>query len=457
MSELFDQNSKLAAQFINAGDVHDILRKKMLVDGFDFVLDIQNSCGVRLTDAITGEEFLDFFSFFASSPVSVNHPKLTTPEFREKIGRIAAFNKPSNSDLYSVEMAEFVDTFCRVAVPEAFKYLFFIDGGALAVENGLKVAFDWKVKKNFLKGYREEKGHQVIHFKEAFHGRSGYTMSLTNTDPNKVQYFPKFNWPRITNPYIKFPLEENLNEVIALENRAIDEIYAAIKENKDDIALIIIEPIQAEGGDHYFRKEFLMKLREIADENEILLMFDEVQTGLGLTGKMWAHQHYVTPDIVSFGKKMQVCGIMVTDRIDDIEDHCFRKSSRINSTWGGNLVDMVRSTRNLEIIEEDNLVENAAKMGKYLLDNLQDLQHEFPELISQSRGLGLMCSFDLPTPELRKEFVEECYKNRLLILPCGQKSVRFRPVLNVSKGELEEGLKIIKNVLYLIGSKNNNI
>ncbi|MGE5400635.1 MAG: L-lysine 6-transaminase, partial [Ignavibacteriales bacterium] len=390
---------------ISADSVHEVLKKKMLVDGFDLVFDHQRSHGVHLVDARTGEAYLDFFSFFASSPVGLNHPKLNNPEFREKIGYIAALNKPSNSDLYTVEMAEFVDTFCRVAVPEHFKYLFFIDGGSLAVENGLKVAFDWKVRKNFAKGYKEEKGQQVIHFKEAFHGRSGYTMSLTNTDPNKILYFPKFNWPRIVNPKLKFPIQDNLSEIIKMENQAIDEIYAAIKNNPDDMAALIIEPIQAEGGDNYFRKEFFQKLRDITLENDILFMFDEVQTGLGLTGKMWAHEHYLVPDIMSFGKKTQICGIMVSDRIDDVEEHCFRKSSRINSTWGGNLVDMVRSKRNLEIIEEDNLVENAEYTGKILLDGLLNLQETFPKLISNVRGLGLMCAFDLPDPELRKEFI----------------------------------------------------
>ncbi|MCU7497547.1 MAG: L-lysine 6-transaminase [Ignavibacteria bacterium] len=443
-------NTNLSFESISAETVHEVLRKKMLVDGFDLVFDHNRSYGCHLVDARTGEAYLDFFSFFASSPVGLNHPKLSSPEFREKIGYIASLNKPSNSDLYTVEMAEFVDAFSRIGVPEHFKYLFFIDGGSLAVENGLKVAFDWKVRKNLQKGIKEEKGQQVIHFKEAFHGRSGYTLSLTNTDPNKIMYFPKFNWPRITNPKIKFPLEENLDEVVKLENRAIDEIYAAIKNNPDDIALIIIEPIQAEGGDNFFRKEFHRKLREIADENEILLMYDEVQTGIGLTGKMWAHQHYIDPDIVSFGKKMQICGIMVSNRIDDVEDHCFRKSSRINSTWGGNLVDMVRSKRNLEIIEEDNLVENAELQGKLLLEKLFDLQEDYPELISNVRGLGLMCSFDMPGVELRKEFLNLCYAHKLLILPCGTHSIRFRPSLTITGEELIEGLKIIEKVLYLM-------
>jgi len=344
-------------------------------------------------------------------------------------------------------MAKFVDTFSRIAVPDYFKHLFFISGGSLAVENGLKTAFDWKVKKNFKSGKKQELGQKVIHFKEAFHGRSGYTLSITNTDPVKTEYFPKFNWPRITNPKIIFPLEDNLDFIIAQENLAIEEIKNSIALNKDDIALIIIEPIQGEGGDNFFRKEFFVKLREIADENDILLMFDEVQTGVGLTGKMWAYEHYVKPDIISFGKKVQVCGILVNNRIDDIEDNVFKKSSRINSTWGGNLTDMVRSRRYFEIIEEDKLIENAENIGKYLLTKLKEVQSEFPKLISKTRGLGLMCSFDLPSSEIRKSFLESLYENNMIILGCGKSTVRFRPPLITTKEHIDSGIKIILNSL----------
>lgn len=431
---------------ISAENVHDILRTRMLVDGFDLVLDLKNSHGLTLVDEKTGDEYLDFFSFFASNPLGMNHPKMNTNEFKEELA-IAAMNKPSNSDIYTTEMAKFVDVFSRVAVPDFIKHLFFIEGGALAVENGLKVAFDWKVRKNFIKGYTEEKGKQVIHFKEAFHGRTGYTMSLTNTDPVKIAFYPKFNWPRITNPKIKFPINDNLKEITELENIAINEIYSAIKNNKDDIALIIIEPIQAEGGDNFFRKEFHIKLREIADENDILLMYDEVQTGIGMTGKMWAYEHYVKPDIISFGKKVQVCGIMVNDRIDDISDNVFKKSSRINSTWGGNLTDMVRSRKYFEIIEEDNLIQNAELVGNYLLQNIYELQREFPEFVSNARGLGLMCSFDMPNPEIRKTFLTELYKNKLIMLGCGKSSIRFRTPLIVSNEDIDKGFEIIREVL----------
>ncbi len=431
---------------ITAQNVHDNLRKKMLVDGFDLVLDLERSHGLTIVDRRTGSKYLDFFSFFASSPLGLNHPKINTAEFREELA-LASMNKPSNSDVYTVEMAKFVDTFSRIAVPDSFKHLFFIDSGALANENGLKTAFDWKVRKNFIRGYKEERGHQVIHFREAFHGRSGYTMSLTNTDPVKIAHYPKFNWPRIINPKIKFPIEENLDEVLRLESQAIEEIRSAIKNNKDDIAVIIIEPVQGEGGDNFFRKKFFIKLREIADENEILLMFDEVQTGIGMTGKMWAFEHFVEPDIVSFGKKVQVCGILVNDRIDDISENVFKKSSRLNSTWGGNLTDMVRSRKYFEIIEEYNLVDNAHIMGNYLLNNLKDIQSEFPEFVSQARGLGLMCAFDMPSSELRAKFLKELYMNKLIMLGCGTHTVRFRPPLVITKEHIDEAMSIIRNTL----------
>ena len=446
--DIMEQNS-----FIPADKVHETLAKNMLVDGFPIVLDLENSQGSKLIDLKTGESYLDFFTFFASSPFGMNHPKLTTEEVKKEL-LLAAVNKPSNSDIYTTLMAEFVDAFAKYAKPDYMKYLFFISGGALAVENALKTAFDWKVQKNFMKGYKEEKGTQVIHFKQAFHGRSGYTLSLTNTEINKVKYFPKFNWPRITNPKITFPINENLDKIIELENKAANEIHKAIKDNQDDIASIIIEPVQGEGGDNFFRKEFFMKLREIADENEILLIFDEVQTGFGITGKFWASEHYVKPDIIAFGKKAQVCGIMVSSRIDDVPENCFHKSSRLNSTWGANLVDMVRSKHILKIIDEEAMVENSKIMGEYLLSKLFELRDEFPSLISQPRGLGLICSFDLPSTELRNKFKDRCFKNKLIILGCGEKSIRFRPRLNITKDDLDEGLNIIKKILtYIVSNK----
>ena len=286
----------------------------------------------------------------------------------------AALCKVTNSDVYTTHMARFVQTFSRVGIPSYLPYAFFVSGGALAVENALKTAFDWKVRKNFQKGYRREMGHKVLHFDQAFHGRSGYTLSLTNTaDPRKTQYFPKFDWPRLSNPKLEFPLNaERLADVQKREKLALAQAKTFFHEHKDDIACVILEPIQGEGGDNHFRVEFLEQLKALAHENDTLLVFDEVQSGVGITGSFWAHQVYgVEPDIISFGKKTQVCGILAGKKLDEVEGHVFQTASRINSTWGGNLVDMVRFDRILEIIEEDNLVENAGHVGVYLLEHLE--------------------------------------------------------------------------------------
>src|ERR1041385_4401310 len=352
---------------INPSDVHSVIGQYMLLDALDFVVDLKRSEGSYIYDSKTNRRFLDFFTFVASMPIGMNHPKMQTPEFLEKLTYVA-LNKPTNSDALTIEMAEFVDAFARFAKPDYFPYVFFVEGGSLAVENALKAAFDWKVRNNFAKGYKEERGTQVIHFQRAFHGRSGYKLSLTNTEPVKVNLFPKFKWPRVVNPAIRFPLNEaNLKAVEQAEETALHQIKDSTRQNKDDIPAISLEPIQGEGGDNHFRKEFFVELRTIADENDIMLIFDEVQTGIGLTGRMWAHESFLKPDMISFGKKAQVCGFMCSARIDEIPDNVFKVASRLNSTWGGNLVDMVRSQRYLEIIHEDRLVENASSVGTHLL------------------------------------------------------------------------------------------
>jgi len=430
---------------MDAGKVHEALGRHMLADGYDMVLDMELSSGRRLWDARKGRWYLDMFSFFATLPLGMNHPKLEDEAFRKKLLAAALVN-PTNSDIYTAEFAEFVETFGRVGIPSYLPHAFFVAGGTLGVENALKAAMDWKVRRNFRKGHARELGHQVIHFREAFHGRSGYTLSMTNTaDPRKYQYYAKFDWPRIVNPKLSFPVDDaEIARVMKVEGQAIAEIKAAFVERQDDIAAIIIEPIQAEGGDNHFRVEFIRALRQLADENEALLIFDEVQSGVALTGRFWAHQHFgVQPDLVAFGKKMQVCGMLAGPRLDEEPENVFRVSSRINSTWGGNLVDMVRAQRYLEIIEEDRLVEHAAKVGAHLLKGLEDLAASMPNVYSNARGRGLMCAIDLPDGPTRDKVADKAYDMGMVILGCGPISLRFRPPIDVQAAEIDEALGIL--------------
>jgi L-lysine 6-transaminase len=426
-----------------AADALKSLEEHILMDGFRIVFDLEKSRGSYIFDAAHGKQLIDFYGFFGSVPVGFNHPYFDQPEVQEEL-LCAAKTKIANSDVYSEQYAEFVETLVRVAgYPPLNRYLF-IEGGALAIENCLKAAMDWKVRKNMAAG-RGERGTEILHFRHAFHGRSGYTMSLTNTDPRKTDLFAKFNWPRVSTPSIDYSLGEAEREkgVIEREKKSEAEIRKFIADRGVDIAAIILEPIQGEGGDNHFRGEWLQKLREICDENEMLLIFDEVQTGLGTTGKMWCSQHFgVTPDLLAFGKKVQVCGVMAGPRLDEVADNAFRMPSRLNSTWGGNFTDMVRSKHFLRIIEQENLAENARVMGDRIVTGLRELAGECP-IISAVRGRGLFIAFDLPTPELRDQVWKELYDRGLLVLKSGERAIRFRPALDITAQVVDEAMEIL--------------
>jgi len=434
---------------VSPQDVQASLQKHVLADGFDLTFDMEKSKGVYIYDAKYNRTLLDFFTCFASVPLGYNHPKMLNDEEFKKNLMLAALTNPSNSDIYTTQYAQFVETFDRIGIPEYLPHAFFISGGALAIENALKVAMDWKVQKNFARGYTKEKGFKVLHFEHAFHGRSGYTLSLTNTLPNKTKWFAKFDWPRVSVPYMNFPYSDaNHEDLLRREQLSVAQIRKAFEDNKDDICAIIIEPVQSEGGDNHVRKEFLETLRELADEYEALLVYDEVQTGVGLTGKFWCHEHFgekARPDIIAFGKKMQVCGILAGRRIDEVEDNVFKVSSRINSTWGGSLVDMVRSSKIMEIIEEDNLCDNAALMGEYLQNGLSEIA-ERHTVISNVRGKGLLTAFDFPDKAIRDSFIKKGFENNIMYLGCGERSVRFRPALIIEKSHIDIGLDMLEQL-----------
>ena len=439
----------LAGSQIEPDRVHQELSRSMLVDGFDLVLDLQRSAGSYLVDARDGRRFLDMFTFVASSALGMNHPALADDkEFRVELLN-AALNKPSNPDVSTVAMAGFVETFSRVLGDPALPHLFFVEGGALAVENALKVAFDWKSRHNEARGIDPALGTRVLHLRGAFHGRSGYTLSLTTTKPVSVARFPKFDWPRIDAPFIRPGLDGPAMD--ALEAESLRQARAAFEAHPHDIACFLAEPIQGEGGDRHFRPEFFKAMGRLCDEYDALLIFDEVQTGCGLTGTPWAYQQLgVQPDAVAFGKKTQVCGVMAGGRVDEIADNVFSVASRLNSTWGGNLADMVRARRILEVIEADGLFDHAAEQGRYLLARLDELAQDLPAVVHDPRGRGLMCAFSLPTTADRDEVVRELWQRCVIVLPSGEDGVRFRPALTVSRHEIDAAISAVRGALTAV-------
>jgi L-lysine 6-transaminase len=430
---------------IHPKNVHETLKRHQLADGFPLVFDLERSHGSWLFDARTNEEYLDCFTCFASWPIGYNHPRMSEPEFRRELD-VAAANNPANSDLYTESMARFVEAFATRVTPPSHPWHFWISGGALAVENTLKVAFDWKAQKL---GRTELDANcddlAILHFKEAFHGRSGYTMSLTNTDPLKTGLFPKFRWPRVHNPAIEFDHEGNIaNDIEASERKSVREIESALHgEFARRVAAIIIEPMQGEGGDNHFRPEFLRELRRLADENEALLIFDEVQTGFFGAGVPWLWQAKgVAPDLVAFGKKTQQCGLYSNRRVEEVENHVFKRASRINSTWGGNLTDMVRSRQIIDIILGDKMMDNIKLRGAQFVAGLRQIAKE-RHAFTNVRGIGSLLAFTFPSTHERDGFLMRMRDRKILALKSGTRAIRLRLPLSITASEVDQALERI--------------
>jgi len=430
-------------------NVHTVLSRHLLLDGYPIVLDTARSHGSWIVDARDGSQYLDFYTFFASSPLGLNAPGLADdPAFMRQLAEVAA-NKPANSDFQTTHLADFVETFSRVLGDPELPHLFFIEGGALAVENALKVAFDWKSRRNEAAGRSPALGSKVMHLRHAFHGRSGYTMSLTNTDPVKVDRFPKFDWPRISSPAVAFPLAENLAEVERLEGMALAEASAAFEAFPHDIACFVAEPIQAEGGDRHLRAEFLQAMQALCRAHDALFVLDEVQTGCGVTGTPWCYQQLgLEPDVVAFAKKVQLGGIMAGRRVDEEPSNAFAVPGRINSTWSGNLTDMVRSRRLIELIESTGAMANARAVGAHLLERLCQLSVEMPFVVSNARGRGLLAAIDLPSGDVRDSVLTTLRTTEHVIaLPCGERTLRVRPALSITTDEIDQGCDALGRVL----------
>lgn len=423
---------------IQAHKVRTELGKHINTDGLNQIFDFEKSHGSWLVDKSSGKKFLDCFGQYASLPVGYNHTSLI--EKRQQIDSVSLC-KIVNSDLYSCEYADFVETFSSI-FPEEFKHFFFIEGGSAAVENALKVAFDWKAKKMDLSDALAQ-NLDIIHLEKAFHGRGGYTLSLTNTGHVKTDFFPRFPWTRVTSPSVIFPLDAEL--ILGREEQSLIQIETALK--KGNVAAFIMEPIQSEGGHNMFRVGYFKQVKDLCDQYDCLLIFDEVQTGMGASGKWWAFEHYeVTPDIVIFGKKAQVCGIATTtNKIDQVELNCFKQSGRINSTWGGSIVDMVRSDLLIKIIKKEKLVEQTAEVGSYFISKLREIE-AISAVVSNTRGLGTLIAFDLPNVDIKKKILHKLNEN-LVILGCGERSVRFRPALTFSQQDADVALDYLRKAL----------
>jgi L-lysine 6-transaminase len=424
-----------------------VLRRHVTADFLDLVVDLERSTGCWLVDLRTGRPHLDMMGYYGSSPLGHNHPGLAAdPRFDTEV-LAAARGKPSNPDFATLIQARFVETFLRVLGDPEMPYLFFIDGGALAVENALKVAFDYKTRRNAERGIAT-RGWRVLHLQHAFHGRSGYTMSVTNTGTKHTWAFPQFDWPRIPSPAVGRMQDWDAPALTAEEQAAVAAAEAAFARHPDEIACVLAEPIQCEGGDRHLRAPFLRALQELCERHDALFVLDEVQTGAGVTGHSWAYQALgLAPDLIAFGKKTQVCGVMGGRRVRDLPDNAFVLPGRLSSTWGGNILDMLRATRILEIYEQDRLLDNATAMGERLLAGLRACAERWPGLLSAPRGRGLLCAVDVTDRQRRDHLVSLAWQRHgALFLGCGERTLRFRPPLSVTADDVDAALSVLRDL-----------
>ncbi len=403
----------------NASKIVEAMKEGCYDSTFTYPLVVKDGEGCYIED-VDGNIYLDFTSCIGSAPLGYKHKDvMNVLKEYSKIG----IHKLAGQDFYCEEHALLAERVLAVA-PKDFN-VFFINSGAEAVENAIKLAY---------KAMGALPGVSCVN---AFHGRTLGALTFTFSKP--VQ---KNNFPELPVKRIKFCTRDDDGE--------IDAIEYLLKENK--VAFIITEIIQGEGGYYVASKRFIKRLRECSERYNVPLIVDEVQSGIARTGKWWAFEHYeINPDIICAAKALQVGATLYHKRFDP------NQQGVLSSTWGGgHRIDMAIGARILEVIARDRLMDNASNMGRLLMNGLIDAMRDSKGMIVDIRGLGLMIGIEFASRELRDIFLLEAFKNGLLLLPAGTKAVRVIPPLIISKEEVDEGLDIICSLVRGVGFEPTN-
>ncbi len=378
---------------------------------FGINVDFEKSHGSYLYDRKTDRELLDFFGMYASLPIGYNHPIFRSKSFIDEYMRVASF-KVNNCEFVSDETLQFDKMFREFAGKGVFEHFHYSCTGALAVEAAIKTCLAYK---NY---------HQlnVVSFENSFHGINSYGGFVTSRFPGadaRLSGLPDAYSTKIR-PDIK-----EVNRIL----------------RTTDVTCLLVEPIQCSAGDIYFDEEFFKAIRRACDEYDVPLVFDEIQVGFGGTGKLWYYEHLgIEPDILVFGKKTQLSGIMAKEKYGSI--FSAKNSIRLEVTWDGDVSDMVRCKYIMKAYKAYGILGNVNKQSRALVEGLSGIED-----ILNLRNSGLIVGFDLPNVQKRDILVSELYKNGLSCNKTGQKSVRFRPNLNVSEEEIDHALKIIKETM----------
>jgi len=425
----------------------DELGRYVIAEPYPFVLDLERCEGMWLT-TVDEQRLFDWAGYYGSKLIGHNHPGLYEPGYVTRLVR-AANNKVANPDFLTKECLDYYRMLVRLA-PEKMKNpkleVYAVNSGAEAVENMLK----YLVARFNAKRMEKQKPinqRRFIYFDKAFHGRTIFALGVTQTtDVVATKDFHGLT----SSGNIKLPWPAYSSDATDAENRAsmmrsLNQVESALDLMGDEIVGIILEPIQGAGGHRTALPEFFQGLSELAHRFDVYLSFDEVQTGLGATGKTWAIDHFdlpYPPMSVASGKKFG-CGVVyMYEPLLDV--------GVLDSTWGGTLADMVRVVREVEIVEEEGLVGLAAENGNRLAEGLRQLVRKHP-FTHNVRGLGLYQGFSVDTPARKGDLIKYARENEeLLLLGAGSRSIRTRPNLSVTADDVDEFLRKVDRCLAAV-------
>ena len=411
---------------------------------------------------LDGNKLLDVYAQIASIPVGYNNPHLKQVAQSDEM-ITSLINRPALGNFPSADWSNILRTGILKAAPKGLNQVFTAMAGSDANETAYKAAFMYYrqlqrggpnvefTEEEMLSTMNNEGPGSpqlsILSFKSAFHGRLFGSLSTTRSKAIHKLDIPAFDWPQATFPQLKYPLEEHVQENAAEEKRCLEEVERLIKEYHNPVAAVMVEPIQSEGGDNHASPAFFQGLRDITKRTNVLFIVDEVQTGVGATGKFWAHDHWnlsSPPDMVTFSKKAQTAGYY-------FGNPALRpnKPYRQFNTWMGDPSRALIFRGIIEEIERLGLVENTANTGNYLYGGLERLAQKYPAHFQNLRGKGQGTFIAWDTPK-RDEFLAKAKTVGVNIGGSGAQAIRLRPMLVFQKHHADILLESIEKIIKLL-------